>query len=141
MSKFSKQKPYLFTIKKHGAPNIGYLMFLENSPNFPFTIKRVFWTYATPRGITRGKHAHRKTQQVLIAAAGTITVTTILPSGESSTFILDEPYKALYIPTFTWATMKYAKNSVQLVMASTLYSENDYIREYSSFSKHLNGLL
>lgn len=127
-------KPYAFTIPKHGYSSIGYLSSVENSTCFPFVIKRVFWTYKTPSGIIRGKHAHRKTEQVLIAVAGIIKVTTTFPNGETNTFTLDTPYKAVYIPPSTWITMQYSKNALQLVFASTVYDEKDYVRDYSEFA-------
>ena len=72
---------------------------------------------------------------ILIASAGRIVVNTEMPNGESEIFILDKPEVGLFLPKYCWHTMQYSHNAVQLVLASTLYDENDYIRNYEDFKK------
>lgn len=126
-------KPYLIEFPKLGASDIGYISVAENSKLVPFDIERVFWTYYTPESIVRGRHAHHKTEQVLIAVTGRIIVTTELPDGELQTFVLDNPNVGLYVPPQAWHTMQYSHTAIQLVLASTAYNETDYIRDYDKF--------
>lgn len=126
-------KPHLITFDKYGGPVIGYISSAEGARNVPFEIKRVFWTYFTPESIVRGRHAHHETEQVLIAVAGRIIVMTEERDGEISTFVLDTPHVGVYIPPTTWHSMQYSHVAVQLVLASTHYSEPDYIRDYEAF--------
>lgn len=129
------KKPYLLEIEPIGRPEIGYISILEESGKLPFPIKRIFWTYYTPESIVRGRHAHYQTQQILIAVAGRIVVTTELPDGQIDTFILDSPNKAVVVPPNAWHTMQYSHTAVQLVLASTDFDENDYIRDYDQFKE------
>jgi hypothetical protein len=101
----------------------------------PFEVKRLFWTYYTPESIVRGRHAHYATEQVLIAAAGSIIVTTELADGTIQTFRLQDPHVGLYVPPHAWHTMQYSHSAVQLVLASTVYNEADYIRDYEQFQQ------
>ena len=126
-------KPYLIEFPKLGASDIGYISVAENSKHIPFNIERVFWTYYTPESIVRGRHAHHKTEQVLIAVTGRIIVTTELPDGEIQTFVLENPNIGLYVPPQAWHTMQYSHTAIQMVLASTTYNEADYIRDYDTF--------
>lgn len=127
------QKPYYIEFPKLGESNIGYISVVENNTLIPFDIKRVFWTYFTPESIVRGRHAHHKTEQVLIAVSGRIIVNTEMPDGELSTFILDKPNVGVYIPPCAWHTMQYSHTAIQMSLASLEYDENDYIRNYEDF--------
>ncbi len=119
-----------------GESNIGYISVVESQKQVPFPIKRVYWTYFTPESIIRGRHAHRETEQVLVAVAGTIKVT--IESAQSSdiqAFILDRPSIGLYVPPTVWHTMHYSHTAVQLVLASHEYDPKDYIRNYEEFKE------
>ena len=129
------EKPHIIEIDRLGSPEIGYISVLEKSGKLPFDVKRIFWTYYTPENIVRGRHAHYKTHQLLIAVTGRILVTTELPDGQIDTFVLDTPNKAVFIPAHAWHTMQYSHTSVQLVLASTEYDEKDYIRDYNVYKK------
>lgn len=133
------KKTHIIQFNKIGEGSIGYISVVQAEQEIPFKIKRIFWTYYTPESITRGRHAHYYTEQVLIAVAGKINVMTELPDGKSEIFILDTPDKGLYIPPNVWHTMQYSHSSVQLVFASTKYDESDYIRKYEDFKKHYSG--
>jgi dTDP-4-dehydrorhamnose 3,5-epimerase-like enzyme len=125
--------PYLIHFPKLGNPSIGYISVAEQTNVLPFTVERIFWTYYTPESIVRGRHAHHKTEQILIAAAGYITVTTELADGTIQSFRLQDPHVGLYVPPHAWHTMQYSHSAVQLVLASTLYDEADYIRDHEQF--------
>lgn len=129
------RKPHLIDFSQYGDSSIGYISVAEIEKNIPFELKRVFWTYYTPESIVRGRHAHHETEQVLIATAGRIVVTTELANGETNIFTLDKPNVGVYIPPNAWHTMQYSHNAVQLVLASTVYDESDYIRSYDEFKK------
>jgi mannose-6-phosphate isomerase-like protein (cupin superfamily) len=128
-------KPYEIPFPKLGVPAEGYITVAEWESAIPFPVKRCFWTYYTPESIVRGRHAHHHTEQVLIAIAGRILLHTEDPSGEILTFNLDKPNMGVYLPPNCWHTMQYSHNAVQLVFASTLYDEADYIRSYAEFKK------
>jgi mannose-6-phosphate isomerase-like protein (cupin superfamily) len=127
--------PYLIDFKKLGDPTIGYISVAQND-QLPFEVKRIFWTYFTPESIVRGRHAHYKTEQILIAAAGRIVVTTEKADATIGTFVLDNPNIGVYVPPHVWHTMQYSHTSAQLVLASSLYDEKDYIRDYDAFKHH-----
>ena len=125
-------RPHLIEFPKLGLSDIGYISVAENDDKLlPFAIQRIFWTYYTPESIVRGRHAHYRTQQVIIAATGRITVTTEQAKGDIQTFQLENPQVGLYIPPFCWHTMLYSHTAVQLVLASQPYDEADYIRDYN----------
>lgn len=128
-------KPYLIEFSKIGSSTIGYISIAELAKSVPFEVKRIFWTYYTPESIVRGRHAHYETQQVLIALTGRIIVTTEMSGGEINTFALEKPEQGVYIPPNVWHTMQYSHTAVQLVLASTEFSESDYIREYQKFKE------
>lgn len=128
------QPPHIIDFGKLGESSIGYLSIAENK-NLPFKIERLFWTYYTPESIVRGRHAHHKTEQILIAVTGRIIVTTDDGKGNIETFVLDEPNKAVYLPPNVWHTMQYSHTAIQLVLASHEYNAADYIRDYDEFLK------
>lgn len=127
--------PFLIEFPKIGSPALGYISVAENE-NLPFIPKRIYWTYFTPEEIERGGHSHYDLQQILIAVAGRIQVTTQLLSGKKETFILEKPNVGLYIPKMCWRDMKYSHNAVQICVASIEYDEKDYIRDYAEFLNH-----
>lgn len=126
-------KPRIIEFPTNGEPSIGYLAIGESNKHIPFDIKRVFWAYYTPDSVVRGRHAHYNTEMILIATAGRIVVTTEMPGEKPEVFILEKPNSGIYLPKLCWHTMQYSHNSVQLVLASTVYNEEDYIRSYEVF--------
>ncbi|HET9503939.1 MAG TPA: FdtA/QdtA family cupin domain-containing protein [Hymenobacter sp.] len=126
--------PHLLTFAQIGDAGIGYLSVSETAtPSLPFAVQRVFWTYGTPDNILRGRHAHRATEHVLLAVAGSIVVTTESAIGELSVFRLESPHVGLYVPPNVWHTMQYAPGAVQLALASQPFMEEDYLRDYQGF--------
>lgn len=128
--------PFLIRFPKLGAPDIGYISVTDSAQDpLPFVVQRVFWTYYTPESIVRGRHAHLRTEQVIIAAAGRITITTELADGTINIFRLEDPNMGLYVPPCSWHTMQYSHSAVQLVLASQPFSAADYIRDYEEFRR------
>lgn len=113
----------------------GNLTFIEENKHIPFQIRRIYYLYDVPTGATRGGHAHIKLEQVIIALSGSFEV--ILDDGYvKKTFFLNRPHYGLYIPPGIWRELKnFSSNSVALVLASELYEEKDYIRDYETFKQ------
>lgn len=127
-------KPKLIQFPKIGNSSLGYISLAENE-TLPFDVKRIYWTYFTPDYIERGGHAHHDLEQILVAVAGKITVKTEMPDGSKNTFILESPDQGVYLPKYSWHTMEYNHNAVQMCIASMVYKESDYIRDYAVFKK------
>ena len=89
-------------------------------------------------GESRGGHAHRKLQQLIVAASGSFSVT--LNDGRvKRTFVMNRPYQGLLIVPGIWRTLEdFSSGSVCLVLASEKYEESDYIRDYEEFIKYKN---
>ena len=117
----------------------GNLTVAESMKNVPFDIKRVYWVYDVPGGECRGGHAHKKLKQMVIALSGSFHVT--LDNGkERETVLLNHPYQGLVIETGTWRTLDdFSSGAVCMVLASELYEEEDYIRDYDEFLKYTRG--
>lgn len=128
--------PHYLTFSQLGEPSIGYISVSENAtPSLPFAVQRVFWTYDTPDNILRGRHAHRATEQVMIAVVGRILVTVEQANGKLEVFRLEVPNMGLYLPPNVWHTMQYSPGAVQLTLASQPFLEEDYIRDYQEFKR------
>lgn len=112
----------------------GNLTFLQNGDGlFPFTIARVYWIYDVPAGEQRGSHAHHFGKELLIAAAGSFAV-NLFDGKKWQKFTLNRPYQGLYVPPGYWRTLDdFSSGSVCMVLTSTLYNEEDYIRDYDEF--------
>ncbi|MFC6998568.1 sugar 3,4-ketoisomerase [Rufibacter roseus] len=127
------KQPYLIEFPVIGEPSTGFISVAEGKRIAPFEVKRVFWTYDTPESIVRGRHAHYETEQIIIAVMGRILVTTEHVDGKVDVFVLDRPGKGVYVPPNVWHTMQYYLSAVQMVLASTEYQAEDYIRDYTQF--------
>lgn len=111
----------------------GKLTFVEQSLHVPFDIRRVFYIYDVPTGESRGAHAHRTLAQFLVCMSGSFDVT--LDDGRDRSVVhLNRPWKGLLVPPMIWAAeTNFDPGSICLVLASALYDENDYIRDYDEF--------
>ncbi len=117
----------------------GNLTFIEQNRHVPFDIKRVYYLYDVPGGESRGGHAHKKLQQFIIAASGSFTVITHDGKNEQR-FFLNRSYYGLYIPTMIWRELdNFSSGSVCLVLASELYEQDDYIRDFALFVELAKG--
>ncbi|MCK9181510.1 MAG: FdtA/QdtA family cupin domain-containing protein [Fibrobacteraceae bacterium] len=113
----------------------GNLSVVEGGEQIPFDIKRLYYLYDVPGGASRGGHAHRKLEQLVIAASGSFDV--ILDDGKTRTkYTLNRSYHGLFIPTMTWRTIEnFSSGAVCMVLASEHYDASDYIYEYDDFLK------
>ncbi len=113
----------------------GNLSVIEELKDIPFKIERTYWIYDVPGGETRGGHAYKENQEFIVALSGSFDV--ILDDGkEKKTFSLNRSYNGLYVPKGIWREMNnFSTNSLALVLSSTKYSQEDYIRDYEEFKK------
>ena len=111
----------------------GNLTVAECAGGVSFPIKRVYWVYDVPGGESRGGHAHRRCEEIIIAVSGSFDV-TIDDGTHSRTYHLNHPYQGLYVSTGMWRTLNdFSSGAVCLVLASEPFEEEDYIREYDTF--------
>jgi len=111
----------------------GNLTAVESSIQVPFEIRRVYYLYDVPGGATRGGHAHKALQQLIIAMSGSFDI--LLDDGrEQRRFHMNRSYFGLYVCPMTWRELdNFSSGSVCLVLASQRYSEDDYYRDYAAF--------
>lgn len=116
----------------------GSLVSLEELGNIPFEIKRVYYIFDTKSQISRGFHAHKKLEQMAICVKGSCRI--VLDDGQSrESVVLDSPEQGLYINNNKWREMHdFSKDCVLLVLASNIYDESDYIRDYEEFLRLVN---
>jgi hypothetical protein len=111
----------------------GNLSFIEEENHIPFKIARVYWIYDVPGGEFRGSHAFIKTEEFIVALSGSFDV--LLHDGiEEKKSTLNRSYYGIYIPKLCWRKLEnFSTNSLALILASTSYDENDYIRDFEQF--------
>lgn len=116
----------------------GNLSFVEQCQHIPFEIKRSFWIYDVPGGTSRGGHAYKESMEFIIALSGSFDV--VLDNGiDSKVFHLNRSYYGLLVPKMFWRKMEnFSTNSLALVLSSTEFSEEDYIRDYKLFKNSTN---
>ena len=126
--------PVILELPKYTDPR-GNLSVIEELKDIPFKIERSFWIYDVPGGEHRGGHAYRENQEFIVAMSGSFDV--ILDDGqEKHIFHLNRSYYGLYVPKGIWREMEnFSTNSLALVLSSTKYNVDDYIREYDEFVK------
>lgn len=122
----------MIRFQSHGDQR-GQLIALEQGKEIPFDIKRVYYMYHTGENVRRGYHAHKKLKQILICVHGSCAIH--LDDGvECKEVILHKPNEGLYIANYIWREMyNFSEDAVLLVLASELYDEDDYIRDYQEF--------
>ena len=118
----------------------GHLVIAEGGIEVPFEIKRVFYIYGSDKDVVRGQHANRKTEFVLINVAGTSKVKVKDGEGNEAIFCLNRPHTGIYLPNMVWKDMyDFSEDSVLLVLASTHYDPEEYIRDYDEFVKEVSS--
>lgn len=125
--------PELIDFKEIGSSSLGYITVAEYQRNIPFEIRRVYWTYFTPNNLVRGNHAHKELEQMIFAVSGQIEFHLENQWCNKFQFKLDTPNIGLYVPSGYWRTIKLSHNAVLLCIASEVYREEDYIRNYTDF--------
>lgn len=140
LKKHYMKKPTIYDcsileIDKHHHEK-GNISVVENGKTVPFNVKRVYYLYDVPGGESRGGHAHKELQQFIVAASGSFDVT--LDDGElKRTFTINRPYRGLLVVPGIWRELdNFSSGSVCLVLASSEYSADDYIRDYEEFKAY-----
>jgi dTDP-4-dehydrorhamnose 3,5-epimerase-like enzyme len=105
----------------------------KSGENLPFEIARVYYLYDVTNGQTRGGHAHKRLQQLIIPVAGSFDL--VIDDGrEKRELVLNRPDQGLYIPGHIWTVVKnFSPGAVCMVLASLPYDEEEYIRDYQQF--------
>lgn len=113
----------------------GNLTFIEGERHVPFPVRRVYYLYDVPGGESRGGHAHRELEQLIIAMSGSFDV--VVDDGrERRTFSLNRSYYGLLVPRMIWRELtNFSSGSVCTVLASQPYDEGDYYRDYGEFKR------
>lgn len=126
----------LLHLNKIGDRN-GHITAINNNLEVPFDVKRIFYLYDIPGGESRGAHAHKECHQFLVAASGSFEV--LLDDGKTKRqVLLNRPDLGLHIPPGIWASeINFSSGSICLVLASLEYNEEDYLRNYDDYLKHI----
>jgi oxalate decarboxylase/phosphoglucose isomerase-like protein (cupin superfamily) len=125
-------QPRLIKLPKITDPR-GNLSFIEEDTHLPFKIRRVYWIYDVPGGGHRGGHALRETEEFIVVLSGSFDL--VLHNGEKEyCFSLNRSYYGIYVPKMMWRMLEnFSTNTLALIIASTEYSESDYIRDFNKF--------
>ncbi len=138
MSNYNVYDCTIIELDKHHSIRKGNISVVQNSDTIPFDVKRIYYLYDIPGGESRGAHAHRDLSQLIVAASGSFRVT--LDDGKvKRSFILNRPYQGLYIKPGIWRDLDdFSSGAVCMVLASEVYSKEDYIRDYQDFLEFKN---
>jgi len=117
----------------------GNITPIQTSENVPFDIRRIYYLYDVPGGESRGGHAHVNLQQLIVAASGSFDI--LLDDGVNKKVVnLNRPYYGLLMPSGIWRELlNFSSGAICLVLASLPYTEEDYIRDYKDFKKHVQS--
>ena len=116
----------------------GSLIAVESQKSIPFEIKRVYYIFDTKSFVTRGKHAHKDLEQVMIAVSGGCKL-KLTDGKKEQEFLLNKRDLGIYIGRMIWREMsEFSSDCVLLVLASNYYSEDEYTRNYDEFIKLVN---
>ena len=138
MEMFNVYDCSIIELDKHHSQRKGNISVVQNGDTVPFDVKRVYYLYDVPGGESRGSHAHKGLYQLIVAASGAFRVT--LDDGKvKRTFILNRPYQGLLVKPGIWRDLDdFSSGAVCMVLASAVYQEDDYIRDYDEFLKFRN---
>ncbi|MDL5167690.1 FdtA/QdtA family cupin domain-containing protein [Proteus faecis] len=120
--------------------NRGSLISLEKNIDIPFEIKRIYYIFDTKNNVSRGYHAHKKLEQIIICVKGSCKF--ILDNGfQKEEVTLNTPDIGLHIKNNIWREMHdFSQDCVLIVIASEHYDESDYIRDYDTFKKSITTI-
>ncbi len=126
----------IIELDRHHSARKGDISVVENGDTVPFDVRRLYYLYDVPGGVSRGGHAHKNLYQLIVAASGSFSVT--LDDGNvKRTFMLNRPYKGLLVKPGIWRVLDdFSSGSVCLVLASEKYDADDYIRNYLEFLRY-----
>lgn len=114
----------------------GNLSFLEENNHIPFKIRRTYWIYDVPGGEKRGGHSYHENEEIIIALSGSFDI-VLNDSVNSSSVSLNRSYYGVFIPKGIWRHMEnFSTNAVALIISSTDYNEDDYVRNYETYKSY-----
>ncbi|NNC70788.1 MAG: WxcM-like domain-containing protein [Flavobacteriaceae bacterium] len=117
----------------------GNLSYFESNNHIPFKIKRTYWIYDVPGGEIRGSHAFKEAKEFLVCLSGSFDV-NLYDGSDHKKIHLNRSYYGLYIPNKIWKTLdNFSTNAVTLVVASTMYDMDDYIRDVEEFKNSIKN--
>jgi oxalate decarboxylase/phosphoglucose isomerase-like protein (cupin superfamily) len=126
-------KPRIIELPKIQDPR-GNLTFIQYQDHLPFEIKRVFWIYDVPGGETRGGHAYKSQQEIIVSLSGSFDVVVTNREGEKIKYSLNRSWYGLYLPPLTWRHIEnFSTNSLGLHLSSSDFTETDYVRKFDEF--------
>ena len=113
----------------------GNITIVEGEKNVPFDVRRIYYLYDIPGGEDRGGHAHKELRQLIVAASGSFDV--MLDDGHNKKIVtLNRPdYGLMVIPGIWRELLAFSSGAVCLVLASEVYDEQDYIRDFKTFKE------
>ena len=116
----------------------GNITVIEHDDLIPFSVKRIYYLYDVPGGTERGGHAHKRLYQLIVAASGSFNIQ--LDDGNLKKAItLNHPYKGLIVMPGIWRDLvNFSSGSICLVLASDLFDDRDYLRNYNYYLKYKN---
>lgn len=117
----------------------GQITPVEGGRDVPFDVARVYYLYDVPGGETRGAHAHRELQQLIVSVMGSFDV--LLDDGDRKRVVsLNRAHRGLLLPRLIWRDLlNFSSGAVCLVLASLPYDEADYVRDYQEFLRLRRG--
>lgn len=120
-------------LDKHHSNRKGNLTVVENGKTLPFDVRRVYYLYDVPGGESRGAHAHRELEQLIVAVSGSFKV-TVDDGNCKRSFFLNRPYQGLFVKPGLWRDLDdFSSGAVCMVLASEIFKAEDYIRDYTDF--------
>jgi dTDP-4-amino-4,6-dideoxygalactose transaminase len=125
-------KPCIIEIPKISDVR-GNLSFVQTGDHIPFEIRRIYYLYDVPGGADRGAHAHKALWQFIIPLSGSFDIT--LSDGASQFhYTLNRANRGLLVPPGYWRLLdNFTSGGVCMVLASEIYDQQDYIRDYDEF--------
>jgi hypothetical protein len=113
----------------------GNITFVEGGSSVTFDIARIYYLYDIPGGESRGGHAHKELEQLIVSVIGSFDV--VVDDGcRRKTIVLNRAYYGLYVPKLIWRELtNFSSGGICVVLASQCYDEQDYIRDYQEFLK------
>ncbi len=129
----------LLDLPRITQPGLGSITPVVGGKDVPFEIARVYYLYDVPGGESRGGHAHKELEQVIVAALGSFEVEVDDGIGKK-TYMLNRSYRGFYLPRLVWRELKnFSSGAICLVLASQLFREEDYLRDYVQFLRFRNS--
>ncbi len=134
------QKVRMLEFKSIGDER-GSLVVCEGGEDIPFIAKRLFYIFGSDGSVIRGRHANRRSEFVLVNAAGSSRVRTRDGCGNESVYLLDRPCAGIYIPSMVWKEMyDFSQDSVLLCLSSEHYDADEYIRDYEEYAREMERM-